>query len=52
MQRNTFFNNNTFELWKPFMAGSNVLSLNAFLEAYHIAFGEKVFSGNFMLDKR
>ena len=52
MQRNTFFNNNTFELWKPFMAGSNVPSLNALLEPYNIAFGEKVFSGEFYLEKR
>ena len=29
------------------MAGSNVPTLNAFLEPYHVAFGEKVFSGDF-----
>ena len=53
MRRNTFFNNNTFELWTPFMAGSNVPTLNALLDPYHIAFGEKgVFSGDFQLDKR
>lgn len=34
------------------MAGSNLPSLNAFLESYHIALGEKVFSGEFYLDKR
>ena len=52
MRRNTFFNNNTFELWTPFMAGSNVPTLNALLEPYHIAFGEKVFSGDFIMDKK
>ena len=34
------------------MAGSNVPSLNALLQPYNIAFGEKVFSGDFYLDKR
>jgi membrane-bound transcription factor site-1 protease len=52
MKRNTFFNNNTFELWTPFMAGSNVPSLNALLQPYDIALGEKVFSGEFYLEKR
>jgi membrane-bound transcription factor site-1 protease len=52
MKRNTFFNNNTFELWTPFMAGANVPSLNALLEPYNIAFGEKVYSGEFYLEKR
>lgn len=52
MQRNMFFNNNTFELWKPFMAGANVPTLNALLAPYHIALGENVFSGDFYLEKR
>lgn len=39
-------------MWTPFMAGSNVPSLNAFLDPYHIAFGEKVFSGDFQVEKR
>lgn len=52
MAKNQFFNNNTFELWTPFMAGSNIPTLNALLEPYHIAFGEKVFSGEFYIDKR
>jgi hypothetical protein len=34
------------------MAGSNVPSLNNLLSPYHIAFGEKVFSGELYLDKR
>lgn len=34
------------------MAGSNIPSLNALLQPYNIAFGEKVFSGEFFLDKR
>lgn len=52
MKKSKFFNNNTFELWTPFMAGANVPSLNSLLEPYHIAFGEKVFSGEVFLDKR
>lgn len=52
MKRNKFFNNNTFEVWTPFMAGANVPSLNALLKPYHIAFGEKVFSGEVFLEKR
>ena len=52
MKRNAFFNNNTFEIWTPFMAGANIPSINALLSPYHIAFGEKVFSGDFQLDKR
>jgi membrane-bound transcription factor site-1 protease len=31
------------------MAGSNVPSLNALLQPYHIAFGQGVYSGNFKL---
>lgn len=35
------------------MAGANVGSLNALLEPYHIAFGDKrVYSGDFIIDKR
>ena len=34
------------------MAGSNVPTLNALLEPYHIAFGEMVFSGDFIMDKK
>jgi membrane-bound transcription factor site-1 protease len=39
-------------MWTPFMAGSNVPSINALLHKYHIAFGEKVVSGEFYIDKR
>ena len=52
MKRNEFFNNNTFEMWTPFMAGSNVPTINALLDKYHIALGEKVVSGDFFMDKR
>jgi len=34
------------------MAGANVPTLNALLAPYHIALGEKVFSGEFFLEKR
>jgi hypothetical protein len=35
------------------MAGANVGSLNALLQPYHIAFGDKrVLSGDFIIDKR
>lgn len=47
LKQNTFFNNNTFEMWTPFMAGSNIRGLNKLLEPYSIAFGENVFSGSF-----
>mmetsp|Transcript_1704 Transcript_1704/g.3008 ORF Transcript_1704/g.3008 Transcript_1704/m.3008 type:complete len:167 (-) Transcript_1704:1279-1779(-) len=53
MQRSNFFNNNTFEVWKPVMAGANVGSLNALLHPYGIAFGDqRVVSGDFVIDKR
>lgn len=52
MKQNRFFNNNTFELWTPFMAGANIPTLNALLEPYHIALGEQVFSGELIIDKR
>lgn len=35
------------------MAGANVHSLNALLEAYHISFGDqRVLTGDFVVDKR
>lgn len=34
------------------MAGSNIPTLNALLEPYHIALGEKVFSGELVIDRR
>ena len=52
MKRNQFFNNNTFEMWTPFMGGSNVPTLNSLLAPYNGAFGESVFSGDFIMDKR
>jgi len=50
LRQNHFYNNNTFEEWKPFMAGSNIRGLNQLLEPYNIAFGENVFSGEFKLN--
>ncbi len=52
MKQSKFFNNNTFEVWTPFMAGANIPTLNALLEPYHIALGEKVFSGELIIDRR
>lgn len=52
MKQSKFFNNNTFEVWTPFMAGANIPTLNALLEPYHIALGEKVFSGELVIDRR
>lgn len=41
------------ELLEPVMAGANVHSLNALLEAYHISFGDqRVLTGDFVVDKR
>lgn len=34
------------------MAGANIPTLNSLLKPYHIAFGEKVFSGEIFLDKK
>ena len=34
------------------MAGANIPTLNALLRPYNIAFGEKVFSGDFILNKK
>jgi membrane-bound transcription factor site-1 protease len=39
-------------MWTPFMAGANIPSINSLLDKYHIAFGEKVVSGDFYIDKR
>jgi len=52
MHKNEFFNNNTFERWSPFMAGGNILALNELLAPYHVAFGERVFSGDFQISKK
>jgi len=40
INQSSFYNNNTFEEWRPVMAGSNIGSLNSLLEPYHIAFGD------------
>jgi len=46
MEKSTFLNNNTYEEHKPLMAGANVGTLNALLDPYNIAFGDKrVFTG-------
>jgi len=52
MQRNEFFNNNTFEMWTPFMGGANIPTINSLLKPYDVAFGESVFSGDFIIEKR
>ena len=52
-QSSISFNKASQEKVKPVMAGSNVRSLNALLDTYHISFGDqKVMSGDFVLDKR
>jgi membrane-bound transcription factor site-1 protease len=53
MQKASFMNNNTFERWEPVMAGANVGSINALLQPYKIALGDKrVMTGDFVIDKR
>jgi hypothetical protein len=53
MKESSFVNNNTFETWQPVMAGANVGTINALLEPYNIAFGDKrVLTGDFVIDKR
>ena len=47
-----YFNVATFESWKPFMGGSNIPTLNALLEPYHIALGQSINSGTFRLDEK
>jgi membrane-bound transcription factor site-1 protease len=49
VQEQAYFNQITFEKWVPFMAGSNVPTLNALLHPYHVAFGEGVYQGSFTL---
>ena len=39
-------------MWTPFMGGANIPSINSLLNKYHIAFGEKVVSGEFYIDKK
>lgn len=39
-EQSSFYNNNTFEEWHPVMAGSNVRTINALLEPYHIGLGD------------
>lgn len=39
-------------MWTPFMGGANIPTINSLLNKYHIAFGEKVVSGEFYIDKR
>ena len=52
IDKTNYFNTGTFEDWKPFMGGSNVPTLNALLEPYHIAFGQGVFQGSFKMGDR
>ena len=52
IEKTNYFNTGTFEEWKPFMGGSNVPTLNALLEPYHIAFGQGVFQGAFKMGER
>ena len=52
IEKTRYFNTGTFEEWKPFMGGSNVPTLNALLEPYHIAFGQGVFQGSFRIGER
>ena len=53
MSDNALFSHDIGDELKPVMAGSNVGTLNALLEPYNIAFGDKrVFSGDFILEKR
>jgi len=47
-----YLNTGTFEDWKPFMGGSNVPTLNALLQPYHIALGQGVFQGAFKMGER
>lgn len=53
MKESSFVNGNTQETWEPIMGGSNVGTLNALLEPYNIAFGDKrVVTGDFIIEKR
>lgn len=53
MSNNGLFNHDIGDELKPVMAGSNVGTLNALLEPYNIAFGDKrVFTGDFIIEKR
>ena len=53
MAESSFVNENTLETWEPVMAGANVGSINALLEPYNIAFGDKrVLTGDFIIEKR
>lgn len=52
IEKTNYFNTGTFEEWKPFMGGSNVPTLNALLQPYHIAFGQGVFQGSFKMGDR
>lgn len=52
IEKTNYFNTGTFEEWKPFMGGSNVPTLNALLQPYHIAFGQSVYKGAFKIGDR
>ena len=51
IMQNSFLNNNTFEIWKPFPSRINVPTIKLFYKNTTSLFGEKVVSGDLILIK-
>jgi len=49
MKKIKFFDENTRQWWTPVTGGSNIPALNTLLKPYGIAFGDKIFDGEFTL---
>lgn len=49
MQKVKFFDENTRQWWLPVTGGANLPALNDLLEHWDIAFGDKVYEGNFKI---
>ncbi|KAJ3449663.1 membrane-bound transcription factor site-1 protease [Anaeramoeba flamelloides] len=47
-----FFDKNTKRMWIPAMGGANLPALNDLLTPYGIAFGNHIFSGEFLFNKK
>jgi len=52
LSKKRYYNIVTFEEWYPFMGGSNVPSINSLLKPYHIALGQGVYSGQFLVENK
>jgi len=52
MKKIKFFDENTHQWWTPATGGANIPALNDLLEPYGIAFGDRIYNGEFEINSR